>query len=267
MTRPPFPRTPLPALLGLFLGLFGGAVLAVGILDAGHGKASAPLPLPSEEVEEEGGKAPIRSDPLRILEEQTVLAVVIQTTGIASRFAPDHLIHASSYDITLHLDPHEPEEARFSGRIPVADLVVDEGGLREELEGRLLELGILDDPYDEISEEDRERIRSSMLDEGQLDAAEHPLIEVEVVEIRPSREDAFPWTVIGALTARGVRVEAPLRARMEEEEGGGVHVESWGAFQFSDLGIEPYSAFLGAVRNRDEFHLYMSLVAEPAGGG
>lgn len=263
MTRPSSTRTPLPALLGLL----GGAVLAVGILDAGPGKAS-PLPLPpipSGGVDEEGGEAPIRSDPLRILQEETVLAVVIQTTGIASRFAPDHLIHASRYDLTLHLDPHEPEEARFSGQIPVAHLVVDEGGLRDELQGRLLELGVLDDPYDEISEEDRERIRSSMLDEDQLDAAEHPLIEVEVVEIRPSGEDAFPWTVTGALTVRGVRAEAPLRARMEEE-GDGVRIESWGAFRFSDLGIEPYSAFLGAVRNRDEFHLYMSLVAEPAGG-
>jgi len=202
-------------------------------------------------------------DTLQIVEDETLLAVVIRTTGLAARFAPDHLIHASEYDLLLVLDPEAPEEARFTASIPVARLVVDDHTVKREVEDRLLELAILEDPYDEMSEDDRESVRASMLAEDQLDADRHPSIEVEAVSISSSGEDDFPWTVTGALTVRGVRVEAPLRARMERD-GNRIRIEAFGAFRFTDLGIEPFSAFLGAVRNRDEFHLYMDLVARDA---
>jgi hypothetical protein len=81
------------------------------------------------------------------------------------------------------------------------------------------------------------------------------------VELHPGEEEAFPWSVTVALTVRGVRSEAPVRARMDVE-GDQVRVEAYGAFRFTDFGIEPYRAFLGAVRNRDTFHLYLRLVAE-----
>jgi len=99
-------------------------------------------------------------DTLRIVEEETLLAVVIRTTGLAARFAPDHLIHASEYDLLLVLDPEAPEEARFTASLPVARLVVDDHTVKREVEDRLLELAILEDPYDEMSEDDRERTTS-----------------------------------------------------------------------------------------------------------
>ncbi len=207
---------------------------------------------------------PRQADTLRIVEEATVLAAVVQTTGLVARFAPDHLIRATEYDLVLVLDPDRPESARFSGQIPVEPLVVDDPEYRSELEGRLLELGVLDAPYDDMSEDDREDVRSAMLAEGQLHAEAHPSIEVELVGVDSADDNAFPWVVTVALTVRGSRVEEPLRARMEHEDDR-IRIEAFGPFRFSDLGIEPYSAVLGAVRNRDEFHLYLDLVAESAG--
>jgi polyisoprenoid-binding protein YceI len=245
--------------------LAGALGAAVGLVDLG-------APEGAEVVAAPGGlrgDAPVREgtrggDTLRIVEEETVLAVVVQTTGLAARFAPDHLIHASEYDLLLVLDPAAPESAVFGGSISVADLVVDDVTLQREVEARLMELGILEDAYDEVSDGDRESVRASMLAEDQLDADRHASIEAELVSISPSGDEAFPWTLTGALTVRGTRVEVPLRARLELEhdgEGARVRIEAFGALRFTDLGIEPYSAFLGAVRNRDEFHLYLDLVA------
>ncbi len=205
-----------------------------------------------------------QQETLRIVEDETVLSVVVQTTGVASRFAPDHFIHAGRYHVDLTLDPGRPEDASFEARVWAPDLVVNDRDLRDELEARLLELGILDDPYDEMSEEDREDVWTAMMMEGQLHASEHPWIEVEAVDIRRTDDEDFPWIVTAALIARGTRVEAPVHGRMERE-GEAIRIEAFGEFHFTDLGIEPYSAFLGAVRNRDAFHVYLTLLAEPEG--
>jgi polyisoprenoid-binding protein YceI len=231
--------------------LAGVALIAGGVYGEGKGAHAS--------IQEYSTPA----DPYRIVEDETVLAVVVQTTGIASRFAPDHLIYAGAYELTLDFDPDRPEEARFSGQVRVADLVVDEPAMQEELEPRLLELGILDDSYDEMSGEDRESVRASMLAQDQLDVASYPVIEVEALELHGSGNGEFPWTITGALTVRGERAEVSLQARMEHEDER-VQIEAHGPLRFTDLGIDPYSAFLGTVRNRDQFHLYLNLVGESA---
>jgi polyisoprenoid-binding protein YceI len=219
---------------------------------------------------EEGARAPGNAtmqagDTLRIIEEETTVAVVVRTRGIAARFAPDHFIHAGDFRATLVLDPEAPEGAGFQARVASAALIADDPEARQAFGGRLQELGILDDPYDDMSEGDRQDVRSSMLSEDQLNVDEHPWIEVEAVAIQASEDPDFPWEITGALTVRDTRVEAPVRGRMVSE-GGRIRIEAFGRFRFTDFGIRPYSAFLGAVRNRDEFHVYLELVAEPRGG-
>jgi hypothetical protein len=44
-------------------------------------------------------------------------------------------------------------------------------------------------------------------------------------------------------------------------------VQTHGTLHFSDFGIDPYSTLLGAIRYRDEFHVFAHLVGtavEPA---
>ncbi len=52
----------------------------------------------------------------------------------------------------------------------------------------------------------------------------------------------------------------PVPARYELADGI-LTIEAIGAFNFTDFGIKPYSAFLGAVKNEDEFHVYVNLSA------
>ena len=59
---------------------------------------------------------------------------------------------------------------------------------------------------------------------------------------------------------RGKRAERPARVRYTYREGK-LEVEALGEFFFTDFGIKPYSAMLGAVRNRDRFHVYLLLTA------
>jgi hypothetical protein len=236
----------------LTLAALGAAGLSEGGRNAGAGSVDTTVPL---EVD---------TDTLRIIEEKTVLAAVVHTEGIGARFAPDHLFHATRYEARLRLDPERPEEASFRARIWAPELGIHDPTIEARLEDRLLELDILDEPYDEVSDDDRERIWAAMVGRGQLYAEEYPWIEVETLEIREDDDGDFPWTVQVALTMRGTRTEAPLAARLEQE-GDRVRVEAYGAFHFTDVGIEPYRTFLGAVRNRDEFHLYLDLRAEPPG--
>jgi len=61
------------------------------------------------------------------------------------------------------------------------------------------------------------------------------------------------------ISLRGVTRRESFTARLDEEDGAW-RFEALGALLFSDYGIEPYSAFLGAVKNQDRFHVLVSLV-------
>ena len=61
----------------------------------------------------------------------------------------------------------------------------------------------------------------------------------------------------------GKTVERSLPATWSEKEGT-LTAEIWGEYGFEEFGIEPYSTMLGAIRNDDRLHLYVSVVARRA---
>ncbi len=203
-------------------------------------------------------------DTLQVSLEESLLGAVVQTRGIAATFAPDHFIHASNPEVTLLLDPNRPTEASFYARIPVLDLVVDDPEVQGRVGRRLVDLGILAGEYDEMSDRDRERVRSSMLASDQLHGEEYPKVEVRSGAISSRDDPDFPWTVDVEVTIRERMVNVPFRAHLTVEEDR-VRVEAYGELRFTDFGIDPYRAFLGAIRNRDEFHLYLDLTATRLG--
>lgn len=205
----------------------------------------------------------------RIDPEGTVLAIVTHKTGIAASLAHDHLVVAGEYDATLELDPDDLTATRFEATVPVAALVVDRHDLHERWYPRLHDLGIQDAPFPDVSDKDRAKIRKSMLSERQLDAEAHPEIHAAVLRIarRSERDDpaAMPFVVTLALEVRGVRVERDVDASCRVE-GGRVEVEARGSFRFTEFGIEPFSALLGAIRNADAFDVYVHLAAAEVSG-
>jgi len=63
-----------------------------------------------------------------------------------------------------------------------------------------------------------------------------------------------------ALTVHRTTVIRPAVVRFDEL-GDEMRIEAVGQFRFTDFGIEPYSAFLGAVKHLDGFYVYVNFTA------
>jgi hypothetical protein len=202
----------------------------------------------------------------RIVPQESVLAVVTHKAGFASGLAHNHFVTAGRYEARLELDPASSTTARFTVGLHAEDLVVDDPKLEQAWHGRLDELGILSEPFGDPSDEDRAKIRRTMLSAKQLDAETFPEISASVVWIRrdaaDSHAEGFPYVVRLAMKIHGQRVEREFAARYALADGK-LLVEAFGSYRFSEFGIRPYSSFLGAVKNRDEFHVFVYLVATP----
>jgi hypothetical protein len=198
--------------------------------------------------------------------ERSTFAVLVHRAGFASRFAHDHLVVARSPACALDFDPGAPAAARLACRQAVLALDVDPPAERARLAPRLAALGALAGALPAIPEEDRRDIRAAMLDAKQLFAERFPEIRGELVALAPDGGGTeSTWSARLRVELRGETVEttAPLRWRLA---GGELTAELLAELAFTEFRIEPYSALLGAVRNADRFHLYVEIVARPAGG-
>jgi hypothetical protein len=206
----------------------------------------------------------VHADELNVLTAQSVFAVVTHKGGIAGGLAHNHLITASGFTARLDFTASDPLAAKFTIRFAAENLVVDSEALRKQWSSRLQALGVLDEPFGRLSDEDRMKIRETMLGAKQLDAAAFPEISARVLSIdeeASSQGDIqLSHRITLAFRVRGQTVERPVWARYQYVDGE-LRVEAFGEFRFRDFGIEPYSAMLGAIRNKDEFHLYINLVA------
>lgn len=208
--------------------------------------------------------APLLAGDLVIVPEESILAIVTHKAGMASGLAHNHLVVATGYDAKLAFDPLAPTATRFEFRAKAVDLVIDSPELNPAWYPRLEALGILSDPFKEMSDKDRGKVHETMLGEKQLDVERFPNISGSIlkVEAADATDAEFPFRVTIAFEVHGERVEREIRGR-SEPSAEGVVLEAVGDFLFSDFGIKPYSAFLGAVRNRDEIELYVRLRAVP----
>jgi len=200
----------------------------------------------------------------RVRPEESILAVITHKAGLASGMAHNHLIAAAGYDAKLEFDEASISSARFELRLRPEDLVVDDPELQNAWLPRIRELGILEEPFGDVSDGDRKKIRKSMLSKKQLDAESFPQITASSLSVRkiaaPTEATSFAYRVTVVLEIHGKRVEREMSARFTLEDGV-LSVEAFGVFQFTDFGIKPFSAFLGMVKNHNEFHVYTHLVA------
>jgi len=201
-----------------------------------------------------------------VIPEESVFAIGTHKAGFAAGWAHNHLIVASDYTARLVFDAADPTRTSFQIRLPVEGLVVDDPVIKDRWYPRLHELDVWGDSFRGMSEEDREEVRANMLDEKQLYADSFPTIEARSTTIEPREAErgdtAFPYEVLLAVTIRGETVHRPFVARYAIEDETLI-VEALGMYYFSDFGIEPYSKFMGSVRNKNEFHLYLYLRARP----
>lgn len=207
--------------------------------------------------------------------ERSVVAVLTHKAGVGAKLAHDHLVLAPLAGVALDFDPELPAATRCTLVTRADALEIDAPAARLRWGRRLAELGALaGEGLKSVPEGDRKKVREAMLSPGQLDAALFPEIRAELVglERRGGAEGArvaLGWTARVRLTVRGRTIEKELAARWQVEAGE-LTAEALGEARFSELGIEPYSTLLGAIRNDDLFHLFVALAARPvaaASGG
>lgn len=201
---------------------------------------------------------------------ESVFSVVTRKGGVAGRLAHNHLVVAETFLAELTFDDNAPHETTFRFSTTVRELSIDDPDRVAALEPSIRELGIVDDlAYP--SQDQREEIREKMLQENQLNAEDFPVLSAQLVSVTPAEASVggqtFTHQALVQVTIRGETVEKPFAARYERE-GDIVRMEAIGSFRFREFDIEPYSAFLGTVKVKDEFEIYVDFrwAAQDGGG-
>jgi hypothetical protein len=199
----------------------------------------------------------------RIIAEDSIIGFITYKAGFAAGLVDNNLAYPTKYT-THFVRGATPDAVEFSIRIESSGLAVNEYGVQQRWYPRLHELKILETPYRKNSESRRNRIRKTILSDRMLDAAKHPYIEAKTLHVTKEAHDATGtvYRVGLEITIRGKssKVEWPLTI---EDDGHTLTVETHGVLKLSAFGINPFSTAFGAVRYRDEFHVYARLVASP----
>lgn len=193
--------------------------------------------------------------------DSSLVAVVTHKEGLAAGLAHEHLIAAPLADLATRLDVSEPEAAEVHFAFDVTTLVVDDPDLQQLWQQELLDAGVLTAPFADLKPKDRRKIRQSMLGRKQLDSEAFPEIRALVDAVRMEGAEAvarLTLTVKDRPVVREVRIPWPAVA------DGELLISFDAEFSFSEFGIEPYSALLGAIRVADEFDVVVRLVAAAA---
>ena len=85
---------------------------------------------------------------------------------------------------------------------------------------------------------------------------------IRFASTRIARQPDGRFTVTGALTIRDVSMIVSFPAEVTLE-GGSLRGRATLTIMQSSFGYRPYSALLGAIKNKDEVTLHVDLVASP----
>jgi hypothetical protein len=202
---------------------------------------------------------------LKIDRENSILAVITHKSGIASALAHNHIVYASNYKSKFQVkEPTtHPPDLNLELIIPATELVIDDPKTKQRWSSRLQELGIINTLFANINSEDRQTIRQTMLSPDQLHAEHYPRITARIISIQRSAADSslpeFPLQLTTEVEIHGKQQTLTFPANLHGDAKSGYTLESFGPMRFSDFGIEPYSAFFGAVGNKDKFYVYAKI--------
>jgi polyisoprenoid-binding protein YceI len=185
----------------------------------------------------------------RIDTERTRLAVRLYREGLGSRLAHDHVVEATEVTGRIEYDAGQPEGSSIVVEVRTASLRVDEPAARRRL-------GLEGD----LSDSQRADVDKAMRTPDQLDVAQHPTIRFVSTQVAPEADGRL--RVRGQLTLRGVSRDLSFPATVALESGA-LRARATLSFLQSSFGYRPYSALLGAIRNKDEVTLHIDLAAVP----
>lgn len=197
------------------------------------------------------------------LSDTSTLVVITHKGGLAKGLAHNHHIRAGSWKADVSGSDLSTLKLKLS--FQVNDLQVDEFDRASKAFDELKAHGILSEPFAQVSDKDREKIRKAMLGKDQLDAAKFPTISGELLSVKDKESKVgtktYPQAIEIALTIHGKRVVAVLAGKIQFNDAG-FSLDAVGPLRFSQFGMEAYSAMMGMVSNQDEFHLLLHLASK-----
>jgi hypothetical protein len=202
-----------------------------------------------------------------VVQEDSIFAVLTHKAGLGSSLAHNHLIYPKAYSTSLSSEDDELESVSFKLEFPVDNLTVDDPDMQKKWQPRINPYKLANSKLSPVRPSDRNSITESMLGPEQLDAETYPTISAELVVIEEAKTTVgnmrFSRQALVRVTIHGQTVErkVPIDIIWEEDR---MFVQALGAFTFTEFGITPYSAMLGAVKNQDQFHIFVHLEAVPA---
>lgn len=194
------------------------------------------------------GASPGLSASFKVDPAQSSLVVQLFKDGVAARLGHDHVVHAREFSGTVAYDPRNPEASSIRVAVEVGSLIADDPGTRRKF-------GLAGEP----SASDRAEIDTAMKADGQLAAARFPSMTFTSTAIATQPDGRV--LVTGRLTIRGVTNELKFPAQMSVE-GARLRGRAQLKFKQSSFGYPPYSALLGAIKNKDEVILHIDLVGQ-----
>ena len=194
------------------------------------------------------GASPGLSASFKVDPAQSSLVLQLFKDGVAARLGHDHVVHARAFSGIVAYDPRNPEASSIQVAVDVRALIADDPGTRRKF-------GLAGEP----SASDRAEIDKAMKGDGQLAAARFPSMTFTSTAIATQPDGRF--LVTGRLTIRGVTNELTFPAQMSVE-GTQLRGRAQLKFKQSSFGYPPYSALLGAIKNKDEVILHIDLVAK-----
>ena len=210
---------------------------------------SAALPAVVPPAAQEGGSEVQASGPQKFILDgkESLFAVQVFKKGAAQALAHDHVVAASSMSGSVVVDPTNLTSAQVEVTVQTAGLINDAPAMRKRYHLPL-----------EVSEKDRAAILANMRSESQLDVEKFPTMRFVSTSVVPGVGTAL--NLKGQLTIHGVTRDVSLPVQVTAPDHtvdgqGSTHIK------MTDFGIEPYSAFLGAVSNKDEMILHVRFVA------
>ena len=185
--------------------------------------------------------------PFRLDATASRIRLYLHAEGPLAKMGHSHLISTGALSGTVWLPP-EPGHASCEFQLQADGFVVDDPQERAAAGGEFAE------PLDEGA---RAGTREHMLGERQLDAQHYPSVLLHCRQVSVTGDSA---TVALAVTLRGK--ESVLQVPMKWRRNGNVlQAEGELTFRQSDIGLQPYSLMLGALRVADDIHATFTLLA------
>lgn len=175
---------------------------------------------------------------------------LVYKAGTLARFGHNHAIAVPNPQGSVTVSAQDRSASRFEIVIKVADLVIDDPKLRS---------GLGEDFSSVPTEKDIEGTRHNMLTDRVLDGDKFPTIRVT---------GTGPFGAVGAQTfklkiallGRTVDVTVPTKVTITDDR-----VEATGTFDLNhaDLGMQPFTALMGALAVGEKMSFSYHVVARP----